>query len=75
MSMDVNRDNSEMLKLRSVCDRKENSGRNRIAIIWPEPEPDRHPTKLAGLLTEFGISSSVVLSNTIICNFHSTISN
>ena len=58
----------------AVCDRKGNSDRNRIVIIWPEREPDRHPTKLAGFLTEFGISSSVVLSNTIFCNFHRTIS-
>ena len=54
----------------SVCDRKGNSGRNRIAIIWPEP--DRHLLKLAGFagsLTGFDIISSVVLSHTIICNF------
>ena len=43
------------------------------AITWLEPEPDRHPTNLAGFLTGFDISSSVVLSNTIIGNFHSTI--
>ena len=55
-----------------VCDRKGNSGwnRNRIAIIWPKPEPDQNPTKLAGFLTGFDISSSVVLSATIICNFN-----
>ena len=36
--------------LSPVCGRKENSARNqnRIAIIWPEPEPDQHPIKLAG---------------------------
>ena len=30
-----------------MCDRIENSGRNRIAMIWPEPElePDYHPKK------------------------------
>ena len=53
-----------------VCDRKGNSGWNRITIIWPKPEPDRNPTNLAGFLTGFDISSSVVLSATIICNFN-----
>ena len=63
----------------SVYDQKENSGRNRIAIIWPEPEPDRPPTDMAGFdriqgfLSRFYISSSVVLSNTIIGNFHGTL--
>ena len=55
----------------SLYDRKGKSGRNRIAIIWPEP--DRHPTNMAGFLTRFDICSSVVLRNTIIGNFHSTI--
>ena len=34
----------------AVCDRIGNSGRNRnrIAMIWPEPEPDCHPKKVAG---------------------------
>ena len=36
----------------TVCDRIGNSGRNRIAMIWPEPEPepepDCHPKKVAG---------------------------
>ena len=59
---------------KAVYDRKENSGRNRIAIIWPELEPDRPPTNMAGFLPRFDISSSVVLSNTIIGNFYSTIS-
>ena len=35
-----------------VCDRIGNSGRNRnrnrIAMIWPELEPDCHPKKVAG---------------------------
>ena len=65
----------------TVCDRKENSGRNlnwnRIAIIWLEPgyrNRDRINIlqswlDLAGFLTEFGISSSVVFSNTINFNF------
>ena len=46
----------------SVCNRKENSSRNRIAIsiIWPQP--DRRRSKLAGFLTGFDIISSVVLS-------------
>ena len=64
----------------TVCDRKGNSGlnrnRNRIATIWPEPEPDRHLPKLAGFagsLTGFDIISLVVLSHTIICHFYSTI--
>ena len=39
-----------ILPIYAVCDREGNSGRNRnrnrIAIIWPEP--DQHPTKLAG---------------------------
>ena len=63
----------------TVCDQKENSGRNRngIAIIWPEP--DQHPTKLARfgrILNQIWhkSSSSVVLINTIICNCRSTIS-
>ena len=37
-----------------------------------EPGPDQHPQSwldLAGFLTEFGISSSVVYSNTIYFNF------
>ena len=34
-------------KKQPVCDREGHSGQNRIAIIWPEPEPNRHPTKLA----------------------------
>ena len=29
----------------TVCNRNGNSGRDRIAIIWPEPEPNQHPTK------------------------------
>ena len=35
---------------KAVCDRIGNSGRNRnrIAMIWPEPEPDCHPKKVAG---------------------------
>ena len=38
----------DLLYSNSVRDRKGNSGRNRnqIAIIRPEPEPNRHPTKL-----------------------------
>ena len=47
--------------------------RNRIAIIWPEREPGRHPTNIAGFLIGFEISSSVVLSKTIIGYFHNTI--
>ena len=62
----------------SVCDRKRNSGRNRnrIAITWSEPELDQHSQiwlDLAGFLTGSDISSSVILSNTVICNLHSTI--
>ena len=35
---------------RPVCDRIGNSGRNRnrIAMIWPELEPDCHPKKVVG---------------------------
>ena len=53
---------------RTVCDRKGNSGRNQIAKIWTKPEPDQHPQSwsdlagLAGFLTGFDTSSSVVLS-------------
>ena len=63
---------TEFKEFWTVCDRKRNSGRNwnRIAIIWLEPEPDQHPTKLAVFLTGFYISTSVVLSNTVIWNFY-----
>ena len=49
------------------CNLAKTGVRNRIDILqsWPD---------LAVIFTEFGISSSVVLSNTIICNFHSKIS-
>ena len=61
--------NFAKMTLRTVCDRKGNSGRNRIAIVWPEPF--RHPTKLTGFITGFDrSSSSVVLSVTLICNFN-----
>ena len=47
--------------------------RNRIALIWLEPEPEpetaRHPMKLAGFLTGFAISRSVVLATTVPLKF------
>ena len=47
--------------------------RNQIALIWPEPEPEpetaRHPMKLAGFLTGFSISRSVVLTTTVPLKF------
>ena len=53
-----------------------NSGRNLIgiAIIWSEPDGHLQScSDLAIFLTGFDIISLVFLSNTIICNFYSTI--